>query len=116
YILAPSPQESHKLAEELERQSLARTIESVLAEYAKPAKSFEEANLHIARLATVLSDNAPRILAALRSSPSEQRLALERARGCIKGLLARTPVRDVTETLAEIDAAIAASGGAKGDG
>lgn len=33
--------------------------------------------------------------------------ALERARGCIKGLLARTPVRDVAETLAEIDAALA---------
>lgn len=32
--------------------------------------------------------------------------ALERARGCIKGLLAQTPVRDVTETLAEIDATI----------
>lgn len=29
--------------------------------------------------------------------------ALERARGCIKGLLARTPVRDVAEMLAEID-------------
>lgn len=34
--------------------------------------------------------------------------ALERARGCITGLLARTPVRDVTETLAEIDSVIAA--------
>jgi uncharacterized coiled-coil DUF342 family protein len=29
-----------------------------------------------------------------------------RARGCIDGLLKRTPVRDVAETLAEIDAAI----------
>lgn len=37
---------------------------------------------------------------------SGMRLALERARGCIKGLLARTPVRDVQETLAEIDAAL----------
>jgi hypothetical protein len=36
-----------------------------------------------------------------------QSQALERARGCIKGLLARTPVRDVAETLAEIDAALA---------
>jgi hypothetical protein len=34
------------------------------------------------------------------------RMALERARGCIKGLLARTPVRDVAETLAEIDHAL----------
>lgn len=34
------------------------------------------------------------------------RQALERARGCIKGMLARTPVRDVAETLAEIDAAL----------
>jgi hypothetical protein len=32
--------------------------------------------------------------------------SLERARSCIKGLLARTPVRDVSETLAEIDHAI----------
>jgi hypothetical protein len=32
--------------------------------------------------------------------------ALGRARGCIKGLLARTPVRDVEETLAEIDAVL----------
>lgn len=32
--------------------------------------------------------------------------ALERAKGCIKGLLARTPVRDVAETLAEIDHAL----------
>jgi hypothetical protein len=31
----------------------------------------------------------------------------ERARSCINGLLNRTPVRDVDETLAEIDAAIA---------
>jgi hypothetical protein len=33
--------------------------------------------------------------------------ALERARGCIEELLHRTPVRDVTETLGEIDAALA---------
>lgn len=36
---------------------------------------------------------------------------LERAQSCIKGLLARTPVRDVSETLAEIDAAIASEKG-----
>jgi len=47
YILAPSPQESHKLAEELERRS------SVLA------------------LGTIVRDNRAAILAALRSSPSE---------------------------------------------
>ncbi|HSW83498.1 MAG TPA: hypothetical protein VLH12_08490 [Usitatibacter sp.] len=41
-----------------------------------------------------------------RASQDRSRDALERARGCIKGLLARTPVRDVEETLAEIDYAI----------
>ena len=34
------------------------------------------------------------------------RATCERARGCIAGLLKRTPVRDVAETLAEIDDAI----------
>lgn len=35
--------------------------------------------------------------------------ALERAQGCINGLLKRTPVRDVSETLAEIEHALAAA-------
>lgn len=39
------------------------------------------------------------------------REALERARGCIYGLAAQTPVRDIAETLAEIDAAL--TGGEK---
>jgi hypothetical protein len=44
----------------------------------------------------------------------QQHDALERARGCIKGLLARTPVRDVSETLAEIDAVLAKNPNAEG--
>ena len=33
--------------------------------------------------------------------------AADRARNCIKLLIARSPVRDVTETLAELDSALA---------
>lgn len=36
--------------------------------------------------------------------------ALERANGCIRGLLAQTPVRDVAETLAEIETALRKAG------
>jgi hypothetical protein len=46
-------------------------------------------------------------VAALREKVRVAVDALERGQGCIKGLLARTPVRDVSETLAEIDAALA---------
>lgn len=49
-------------------------------------------------------------LPALLERLDADKLALERARSCITGLLKRTPVRDVAETLAEIDAAIAAQG------
>lgn len=41
--------------------------------------------------------------------PSRERVlrdALERSQGCINGLLKRTPVRDVSETLAEIEHAL----------
>lgn len=44
-----------------------------------------------------------------RAMTSDLIRALQRSRGCITGLLARTPVRDVTETLAEIDFALAAA-------
>ena len=48
----------------------------------------------VANIAKLVAENA-----ALRAT-------CERARGCIAGLLKRTPVRDVAETLAEIDDAI----------
>ena len=48
-------------------------------------------------------------LARVREERDALRLAAERARSCIKGLLSRTPVRDVAETLAELDAAIDAA-------
>lgn len=37
--------------------------------------------------------------------------ALERAKRCINGLLARTPVRDVSETLGEIESALSKARG-----
>ena len=48
----------------------------------------------VANIAKLVAENA-----ALRATCG-------RARGCIAGLLKRTPVRDVAETLAEIDDAI----------
>jgi predicted nucleic acid-binding Zn-ribbon protein len=42
----------------------------------------------------------------VRDERNALRATCERAIGCIDGLLKRTPVRDVAETLAEIDAAI----------
>lgn len=52
-------------------------------------------------------DDGTSNLDRLKADNAALRPALERARGCITGLLARTPVRDVAETLAEIDAALA---------
>lgn len=48
-----------------------------------------------------------RELATLTQQRDELAAALERAQGCIKGLLKRTPVRDVSETLAEIEHVLA---------
>src|SRR6185312_9713704 len=59
YILAPSPQESHKLAEELERLAVEFRFCST-----DLGNAFA--------LARFASDNALALLAALRSSPSEQ--------------------------------------------
>jgi hypothetical protein len=79
--------------------------------------------------AIVTDDGATTVASVMRSYPpdsddDEQRLAdakliaaaplladaLERAMGCIRGLLARTPVRDVAETEAEARAALRAAG------
>lgn len=49
--------------------------------------------------------------AALIAAAPDLYDALQRSLGCIRGLLARTPVRDVSETLAEIAAAIAKAEG-----
>jgi len=46
---------------------------------------------------------------ALRAEVEALLFACERGRSCITGLLHRTPVRDVAETLAEMDAAIKAA-------
>lgn len=74
----------------------------------------EDADALVAEFDKFYPAHAPHmILHAYPAAPSADAgvrealvLALERARGCIKGLLARTPVRDVAETLAEIDAAL----------
>ena len=95
----PSPQESHKLAEELER--LVRLPDELA--------TFD-----------YVCDNLGAILAALRSSPSEQD-----ARDAGRYRLIRRVSLPEWERLGhyteealdeQIDAAIAASGGAKGDG
>lgn len=66
--------------------------------------------------ATVKAERLERENAALladylrrHKDATDRWLALQRARSCITGLLARTPVRDVQETLAEIDAALGSS-------
>lgn len=57
---------------------------------------------------------SPEVVLAMCAERERLKLALDRSRGCIKGLLARTPVRDVSETLAEIDAALNATGARDG--
>lgn len=65
-------------------------------------------------MSEILTKQAIEEIKALRAENAALREALERARGCIKGLIARTPVRDVSETLAEIDAALGTEGHAQG--
>lgn len=132
YILAPSPQESHKLAEELAERIACFRAES-------------NGRGGAAELACFVDDHRDTILAALRSSPSEQADAkrLDWLEACIRDGSIATVINDLVvvcqhcykhfgngpalrtaidgcrpddaETRKAL-AAIAASGGAKGDG
>lgn len=104
----------------------ARELALAIGESGEPALSQDDVELIRKALLAYAPSETPRIVAremteeeikaftemrpgqiTLVPSVNEaMRLALERADGCIRGLIAKTPVRDVSETLAEIESAL----------
>lgn len=85
------------IAANKENRKAAARIEAQAATIAELEETFDTLRGN-AKYQQARAERAEDTLAAAQA-------ALDRADGCIRGLIAQRPVRDVTETLAEIDAA-----------